>query len=40
MLNLDILLEKANEIHYIQSAEMEVIRQWRKDPQAWTDQRA
>lgn len=40
LLNLDILLEKANEIHYIQPAEMEVIREWRKDPQAWTDQRA
>lgn len=40
LLGLDILLEKATEIHYIQPADMEVIRMWRKDPQEWTDNRA
>ncbi|MFM2377232.1 MAG: hypothetical protein RLZZ165_2329 [Bacteroidota bacterium] len=33
---LEELLTKATEIHYIQPRELEVIREWRGDPVAWT----
>jgi orotate phosphoribosyltransferase len=39
LLTLDTLLRKAAEIDYIQPAEMEVIRDWRKDPEAWSQAR-
>lgn len=39
LLTLDTLLRKAAEIDYIQPAEMEVIRDWRKNPEAWSQAR-
>jgi orotate phosphoribosyltransferase len=39
LLTLDTLLRKAAEINYISPAEMEVIRDWRKDPEAWSQAR-
>jgi orotate phosphoribosyltransferase len=38
LLGLDALLEKAVEMEYIQPREMDVIREWRRDPVAWTAQ--
>ena len=36
IVKLDELLAKAVEIHYIQPRELELIREWRADPVAWT----
>ena len=40
LVNLDILLQKATEIDYIQPAEMGIIREWRNDPEKWTQERS
>jgi orotate phosphoribosyltransferase len=39
LVTLDTLLRKAAEIDYIQPADMEIIREWRKDPEAWSQAR-
>ena len=36
LVGLEQLLAKAVEIHYIQPRELEVVKEWRQDPVAWT----
>jgi orotate phosphoribosyltransferase len=35
--DLDALLQKAVEITYLQPAELEVLKSWRNDPEAWSN---